>query len=314
MKKWFIVALSLFVLFIVSTYFFVPGKIVVKKSITANANQSAVYRFLTDLSNWPMWWPGSSSTKKSAEPVFESGGYSFKELGPGYNSFQIIIEKDGTADSSLLNIFSMGTDSIRIEWDATINTGSNPFDKIGYYFKAKELSKNLEAILNAMQKYISNVKNLYGIEIKMEKVKTEFLVSTRKSFSHYPGTSDIYEIINKIRKHIGQGQAKEEDYPMLYIKTYDSTHYEAQVAIPVNKNLSETDIFSIKLMLKNGNILVTEITGGKNRTDSAMKQLELYVFDHRYNNVALPFYSLVTDRMNIPDTSKWVTRIYYPIL
>ena len=314
MKKWLIVAFSLFLLFILGTYFFIPGKIVVKKSITANANERGVYRFLTDASNWPMWWPGSSSVNNDAEKVFESDGYRFKRAMSGYNAFEIVIEKGKTADSSVLRIFPQGNDSIKIEWAATINAGSNPITKIRQYFKAKELSKSLEAILTALQKNISNVKNLYGIDIKKAKVKNEFLVSMRKSFTQYPGTSDIYEIINKIKKHISQEQAKEEDPPMLHIKVYNSTHFEAQVAIPVNKALPETAIFSSKLMLKNGNILIAETSGGKTNTDYAMKQLELYVSDHQYYSVALPFYSLVTDRMNIADTSKWVTRIYYPIM
>ena len=192
MKKWIIVAFSLFLLFLIGVYFFIPGKIVVTRSITANANQSGVYRFLTDESNWSKWWPGSSSTDKDADTVFESGGYRFKKTIHGYNSFGIIIEKDKIPIAAFYIIFSPGNDSIKIEWNTTINTGSNPFSKIRQYFKAKNLSKTLEVILTAMQKHISNVKNIYGIDIKKEKVKIEFLVSTKKSFDHYPTTEDIY--------------------------------------------------------------------------------------------------------------------------
>lgn len=314
MKKWLIGIVTAFLLFLIGSYFFIPRKIDLKKTITANANQSGVYRFLTDLSNWPRWWPGSSSTLDGADTLFESGGYRFKKATEGYNTFKIVIEKGKTADSSQLHIFPLGTDSIKIEWGATINTGSNPFSRIRRYFKAKELSKSLEPILTSLQTYTGKVKNIYGIEIKKEKVKIEFLVSMSKSFTQYPSTADTYEMISKIKKYISQEQATEEDHPMLHIKVYDSTHFEAQVAIPVNKMLPDTAIFSSKRMLKNGNILVTEVSGGKTTTDLAMKQLELYVSDHKYNNVALPFYSLVTDRINISDTTKWVTRIYYPIL
>jgi len=286
----------------------------ITKSITANANQTGVYRFLTDESNWQKWWPDSSSINNVAGIVFESGGFKFKINNILYNSFGITIEKGKGTDSSLLHIFSPVTDSIKIEWNTTINTGTNPFSKIRQYFKAKELSNSLAVVLTAMQKYISNVKNIYGIDIKKEKVKIEFLVSTQKSFDHYPNTADIYEMVNQIKKHIILEQAKEEDYPMLHISAYDSTHFKAQVAIPVNKKLPDVDIFSSKRMLKNGNILVAEITGGKNKTDVGMKQMNIYALDHQYNNIAIPFHSLVTNRMIEADTSKWVTRIYYPII
>jgi SepF-like predicted cell division protein (DUF552 family) len=136
----------------------------------------------------------------------------------------------------------------------------------------------------------------------------------KKIFDHYPNTEDIYEMVSQIKKHISREQAKEEDYPMLHVKASDSMHYEAQVAVPVDRKITDSDTFSIKRMLKNGDILVAEITGGKDITDSAMKQLELYVSDYQYNNIAIPFHSLVTDRTKEADSSKWVTKIYYPIM
>ena len=313
MKKWIIGACSILLLLFISSYFFIPGKIIVTRSITANANQTGVFRFLTDESNWQKWWPDSSSVIVDRQTVFESGGYHFEKTKMLYNSFEITIEKDHCTDSSLLHIFSLGKDSIKIEWNTIINTGRNPFSRILRYFKAQKIGNSLEVILTAMQKHISNVKNIYGIDIRKEKVKIEFLFSTKKSFSHYPTTREIYEMINQIKKYIIRLQAKEEEYPMLHINTSDSSHFEAQVAIPVNKQLANTDIFTLKKMLKFGNIIVAEITGGKNTADSAMKQIELYVSDHQYNNIALPFQSLVTDRMKVTDTSKWLTRIYYPI-
>ncbi len=313
MKKWIIIVFSLFLLFLISCYFFIPEKIIVIRSISANANEKGVYRFLNIEANWQKWWPGSYSISDSLKTSFESGGYQFKKTNPLYNSFEITIEKGRNTQNSLLNIFPQGNDSIRIDWNTVVNTGTNPFSKIRHYFKARELSKSLDVVLAAMQKHISDVKHIYGIDIRKEKVKVEFLVSAKKSFSHYPTIRDIYEIVNQIKKYINQQQAKEEDYSMLNISASDSSHFEAQVAIPVNKQLANTDLFSSKWMLKNGNILVAEITGGKNVADSAMKKMDQYILDYEYSNVAIPFQSLVTDRMKEPDSSKWLTRIYYPI-
>lgn len=314
MKKWIIAACSLFLLFLIGIYFFIPPKIVVAKSVTINANRDGVYRFLNNESNWTTWWPpGLSKFNNGAETVFESGGYRFKKTKALYNSFEITIEKDKNFDSSLLHIFSLSNDSIKIQWNATIHTGTNPFSKAYHYFRAKELSNSLAVILTAMQKHISQVRYIYGIDIKREKVKIEYLVSTKKSFLYYPTTQDIYEMVGQIKKHIVREQAIEEDYPMLHINPSDSAHFEAQVAIPVNKKLPDAGIFAFKKILKYGNILAAEIVGGNNTVDWAMKQMDRYATDYQYSNVALPFESLVTDRRQETDTSKWVTKIYYPI-
>ncbi len=53
--------------------------------------------------------------------------------------------------------------------------------------------------------------------------------------------------------------------------------------------------------------------GGRSVSDSAMKKMELFASDHRLFNIALPFLSLITDRTKEKDSSKWVTKIYYPV-
>ena len=67
-------------------------------------------------------------------------------------------------------------------------------------------------------------------------------------------------------------------------------------------------------MLGGGNILVTEVKGGKAEINKAYKQIMNYMADHSRTPPAIPFESLVTDRRNEPDSNKWITRIYYPVM
>ena len=83
-------------------------------------------------------------------------------------------------------------------------------------------------------------------------------------------------------------------------------------AIPVNKYIPTNKNFLFKRMVP-GKILVTEVIGGVNTTANALKELELYITDRHLQSPAIPFESLVTDRSKQPDTSKWVTKVYYPI-
>ena len=67
-------------------------------------------------------------------------------------------------------------------------------------------------------------------------------------------------------------------------------------------------------MLGGGNILITEVKGGSNKINNAYKQIRNYISDYNRIAPAIPFESLVTDRSKEPDSSKWVTRIYYPVM
>ncbi|MGK2861561.1 MAG: hypothetical protein ACSLE0_06475 [Chitinophagaceae bacterium] len=313
MKKGFIVALTVFFLLLVSFYFFIPGKIFVTQSINSTTNLNAVYRFLSQDSNWAKWWPQPAQATSHSSRELQFGDYRFTIVNPLYNAFEINIEKGGHTISSLLHLVQSDNDTIKIEWSAASITGFNPVLRIRRYFAARGLKNKMDIALGALEKYISEVKHLYGLDIRKEKVKIEYLVTMNKSFTHYPATEDVYDLIGLIRNRIKNEQAREEDNPMLHVKIIDSSHFEAQVAIPVNIELPDTENFATKRMLKNGDILVSEIKGGRYSGEMALKQLGVYAMDHRYNNIAIPFLSLVTDRMKEPDSTNWVTRVYYPI-
>lgn len=312
MKKWLIGLISLLFLFSIGTYFFIPKKISITRAINANANQAGVFRFLSDEKNWNKWWP-RGATDQGKDSVFEFGGYTFKLDDVRYNAVNITLKNNQHINTSVLHLVPIGVDSTKIVWNVLVNTGNNPFVKISRYYTAKKLSNSLDRILATLQSFISNTKNIYGLDIKKEQVKIEYVVSTKKVFSNYPETDAIYEMINSIKNYISQSQGKENDYPMLNIKSLDSANYLAQVGIPIAGEIPQNDRFFLKRLLKNGNILVAEMKGGRNVSDSAMKKMELFASDHKLFNIALPFLSLITDRKKEKDSNKWVTKIYYPV-
>jgi hypothetical protein len=101
---------------------------------------------------------------------------------------------------------------------------------------------------------------------------------------------------------------------MLNIENTDRTNYKVQVALPVNKKLPELGDISSKQMLKDGNILTAEVIGGLNKIDGAMEQFEKYISDYQRSIIAIPFQSLITDRSKEKDSTRWVTKIYYPVV
>jgi hypothetical protein len=66
--------------------------------------------------------------------------------------------------------------------------------------------------------------------------------------------------------------------------------------------------------LGGGNIFVCEVKGGPYSIDKATRQVQYYMSDHQRAAPAIPFQSLITDRRNETDTSKWITKIYYPVI
>jgi hypothetical protein len=63
-----------------------------------------------------------------------------------------------------------------------------------------------------------------------------------------------------------------------------------------------------------GNILMAKVCGGEASIVNAQTELNHYVSDWQKIAPAIPYQSLVTNRLTITDTTKWITELYYPVL
>ncbi|MBC7872958.1 MAG: GyrI-like domain-containing protein, partial [Ferruginibacter sp.] len=130
----------------------------------------------------------------------------------------------------------------------------------------------------------------------------------------HPTINDIYGLVDELNAYIKQKGAAGTGNPMLNIFTKDSITYLLKVAIPVNKKLPPSGNMSYRWMLGGGNILITSVKGGDDEIQKAFFQIQQYISDYKRVAPAIPFQSLVTDRRNEPDSSKWITWIYYPVM
>jgi effector-binding domain-containing protein len=198
--------------------------------------------------------------------------------------------------------------------NAEINSGSNPVSRIAAYFKARKIKTTFNDILLALKEYVIDQKNLYGLDIRKEKVQYNYLIFTNKTTTSYPTTQQVYNIVEELRAYAAKSGAGEIFYPMLNVKKIDNSTYEAQVGLPVDKKLPDTESISTKWMMKDGNILAAEVTGGQQQIEEAFKKFELYILENKRSIIAIPFQMLITDRVKEPDSSKWVTKLYYPVV
>lgn len=277
------------------------------------ANQHALFRFLDNDNNWRKWWPGAGDRHTAAG--LKTGNYWFKKKFTGFNSFDIAINGDNMSQNSSLNLVMKGHDSVNLAWTTTLEPASNPFDKIRKYFvQAGKIRHCIRDLLSALASHAGQVKNLYGFDIRPGKVNMEYMVSVRQSIPHYPETPEIYRLIDTINQFIQTKKGTVEHPPIMNISRAANGSYDLLVAIPVKEQIIGSGMFQSKKMLRNGNLLVTEVFGGREIIDSALHQIDRYALDHQYRNIALPFRSFLTDRRLESDSSKWRTLIGYPIL
>jgi hypothetical protein len=289
-------------------YFIIPGDTTIVTGIDIKAPMGRTGDFIGGQQLWSKWWPlpitGNNATYN---------GTMFRVTGREGNIIETeIIHKDlGTLGGRILMAGPL-VDSTGLEWSVNASLGSGPLARVKNYFAAKKLKKDMAAVLLALKKFAEKQENIYGMIIEKTRVTDTVLVATRNDYDHYPNTDDIYKMVDKLKAYIKSENATETNAPMLNIQRADSSHFEAMVAIPTNRLLNGKGDIEQKRMVP-GNIIWGQVKGGQATVEYALQQLENYKYDNRLTSPAIPFALLVTDRRAEPDTSKWITRVYYPI-
>lgn len=305
MKKILIGLILSMTFLLAAVYIFIPRKIKIEAAVSLNAAVPGVLRSLANDSTWKRWWPGESPFAYNEQSYFIRGNI--------FNAFDIDIYSDKDTINSRVELVLVKADTMTILWNAEQVNSNNPFKRFAQHRHAKETEKNMKAILQSMKAFLQKKENIYGFDIEETLVKDSVLISTRRTFDHYPNAKEVDGMIQSLKKYIVQNKAVEKNLPMLNVMKIDSFHYEAMTAIPVDKELPQTNEFAPKFLLKGGYILEAQIKGGSFTIENGLKELENFRSDYKLTSPAIPYQLLVTDRVKEADTTKWITRLYYPV-
>lgn len=306
MKKGIIILLTIAALVIAGIFIFIPSKIRISSIAKAHANNEGAQRVLMDDKNWAKWWP--------SDKVFQLDGSSYRISKKMISGFELMVSKGTDSLSSQLLLIGVNTDTTVLTLSCELESGNNPFKRMVDYNRATDIKKDFNLLLDSLRSFLSNQKNIYGFVANQVKVTDSVLLSTKKTFDHYPDEFETDVLIQKLRAHIKTNNAKEMNYPMLNVKQLDEKHFEAMVAIATDKKLPDNNEFAAKMVVKNGNLLEAEITGGHATIRQAFIQYDLLIEDYNKTPPAIPYQLIITDRTKERDTAKWITKLCYPIL
>lgn len=288
-----------------AVYLFIPGKMKLETTISLKAALPGVSRFLMNDANWTKWWPGKTPF------IYSDQIYTIR--GKIYNVFDIGVQNDTDTLDSRMELILIKADTMTINWGAEQQSSSNPFQRFSDFRKARGTEKNMQAILNSMKAFLEKPENIYGFTVLNTIVKDSVLVSTSRSFDRKPSIQDIDSMIQSLKKYIASNNGLEKNSPMLNVLKTDDSHYKVMTAIPIDREVPNTDEFVSKFLLKGGNVLEAEIHGGPTTIENSLKEFENYRTDYRFLSPAIPYQLLITDRRKETDTTKWITKLYYPI-
>lgn len=309
MKKWLIITGALVVLLLLVVAVAIPSRLTISGYKLVNVTMGGASRILQSPAEWNKWWP--SGERRNTAGSYAYGGYTYQFTKAMYHAVALEVKNEVPVLNTTLLLIPFRADTVRFEWSGVLAAGANPFKKISAYFEARQIKLGMDHLLDSLKSFLEKKENIYGIPVTETTIRDTSLIATTAGFGSYPTTQDIYGMVGALQQYIAQHQARETNYPMLNIKK-DSTGYTAMVAIPVNKELPNQGRFITKRMIPSP-VLVTEVKGGPAAVAEAHARMENYIQDYHRMKPVKDYESLVTDRSREPDTTRWITRVNYPV-
>lgn len=293
-------------------FIFIPSKLEIGKNEPVKSNAGAAARILADTSTWKKWWPSDTGSQKKASTLFSYHGFDYELLHAYPNGVVISIGQDNNAIESNLTLIPVRQDSIILVWKCSLPEKLSPIARLLNYKKAKKMRAGMSAILENLGAFLQKDKNIYGISFDIAMSQDSTLVMTKGTTDAFPTQKYIYELIAELKNYIRMENALETNSPMLDIKKINDHQFETMVAIPANKELPGKGLLFFSRFVP-WKVLTAEVKGGVKTVEEALHQMDLYISDHKLTRMAVSFQSLITNRIEQPDSTQWITRIYTPV-
>lgn len=328
MKTFLRILLGFFVIIIIIVVigFFLPAEVHLEKSLLVRAPRKVVFDQVNNLRNWENWspWHQMDTTMKiEYSQDFIGTGASFKwegnnEVGSGtisiiksYPYDTIFIEMDFMNQGTSLSyhVFTETDSGTYVNWGFSTNLGKNPLSRYFGLMTDKFVGRDFEKGLKNLDSFSTGLPD-FVVEIK--KIKSFNYVSLRKKCKWEDVSSVMADSYAKLMKHIRSSKINMTGAPYSIYHTVNESGVDIEMGIPVNKAVKGkkeivTGIFPDK------KVASVDYYGFYDQLEKAHGYIQNWLTKMDYDVDGLPMEQYITDTSSEPDTSKWLTRIYYPV-
>ena len=302
MKKWLIAAGGVVVLLLIYVYVFIGQTRSVVLVMPAKSNVEGADRMLRDTGNRSGCWPDEKDR-----------GVRYTVTGLFRRMVELTIEDGQFSLRGRLSVFpNVRIDSSVLQLEVFFPTSLNLVSRLRLDGEVKWIQAVGSVFLNRLKSNLEDQQKVYGLSIRETSTADSMLVERQQVFEQYPSDSAIYVLVGKLQQFVRSHGGHETGYPMFNVTERVGGTLEVRVALPTDKEMkSDRDVVWRQLI--HGKYLEADVRGGDGAVRTAMRQMRNYISDYQRTMMAIPFQSLVTDRRMEIDTTKWLTKIYFPI-
>jgi effector-binding domain-containing protein len=307
-KKGVVFLVFLIITFLVSNLF-IPSLLKISRVQLTNTTVTTVERIMHTDSVFKRWCAKNNYTFTAN--TISKDGYTFTFNQIALNTIPIEISGAIKAESTF-KLIPLNDTQCELNW-ATQLTSSTFFTRIFTYFKAQQLSKQLDYFLQQLKLFAESTTDTYGFDISIKK-QTEPIVSfyteTVANNFVYEGIKQSYQNIKKFveeNKLVSKNTAV-----MLNINKTKMDSTTIMIGVPTQKNMVQGK-YSTTQMPPEGNMLVAEYEGIYSNRTVIYKAMENYIKDKNLSVASIPYEKFTTGVL--PDNKNSTVRftMCYPV-
>lgn len=325
------ILLALLVIYLI-TSFFLPSKYSVSRELSINAPSKQIYSQVIDFKNWEEWSPWlqedptmtfqyeDQSSGEGASYSWtseESGGgkRSIKYASP-YDTIKTLVQFDGMEPAHGLWSFTSSKDGPAVvQWGFSGELGF--FSRVFGLFMDGMVGESFEIGL-------ANIKYIVESE-KIKEVKLEVYSSQLDSMRFYSITENVAmtEIssdffgknFSQINAYLGKEMqnSKRPPFAIFHEWNEENRRAEIEIAIPLMSMLEGNNKIA-KREIASTDALFVDYYGPYEFTGKAHEAIQDYATKNATELMGMGIEIYVTDPSAEPDTSKWLTKVVYPII
>ncbi len=330
-----LLGLGAIIVLLIVVSFFLPSKARVERSTTINASPEVVFSHIKDLKTWNAWSPwakkDSTMTNTFDGPDGEVGQKSiWKSEGVGNGSMLITelvpneklvtkLEFDGRDGGTGTLLLEAVGDSTKVTWslDADLENTSalmKPMSK--YFFLTLDgmVGGDFEEGLKLLKELVESTPKVEKPSYNVEEVTTEsaiVIAAPRKRM-------ELEEMKAYFDKYMPElyGFAQTSNLKPSPLRAYyyfwDGKETEVEVVMPVDKEPANLGGYGFR-EIPGTKAIKVDYFGSYENLKEPHGALDAYATEKGIK-LGTPWEVYITDPGTEPDTAKWLTQIYYPVI
>lgn len=312
--------------------FFLKDSVNVEKKIVINAPIEKIFESVNNFHNWDKWslWSDTTMATTYEGAAFGKGAKMiWHDKKEGVGEMEIIESKFNEMIITQLSFkntesktksefhFKQLAEGVEVSWSLKSENYSYPFGRYAAWLIAKGLNKSFTTGLEKLKAFAES-------DEKLESGSTDYVVEVlaieEKMYAAIKDSGNSQEISNKMGVLYGNlstflANNKQEciGYPISIWHYFDPQNTSVfSCALPVGKEFKpEKNVQMIKFPATK--VAMVKYTGPYDGSYNAWMTLEDYIKKNKLEINGNPWEEYVTDPATEPDSTKWITNIYYPI-